>query len=120
MSESRWGKGYWKSPIGFFVLDESSGEFSLNDGDGHIVCTLQAKDREAAIVEAESVITALCQKTLAELSAPDLLQMLDAMVRTIEAHEIESLDCDRRGDIYCNCLSQQVEKAKAVIAKAKT
>lgn len=33
----------------------------------------------------------------------------------IEAHEIDTLDCDRRGEIHCDCLERAMEKARAAL-----
>ena len=37
---------------------------------------------------------------------------LKQLVGVIDAHEIESLDCDNRGDYYCDCLTKEVKKIK--------
>ena len=43
-------------------------------------------------------------------------RLLEHLCATVEAHEIESLDCDRRGEEYCNCLRKAVAKARAHLA----
>jgi hypothetical protein len=32
------------------------------------------------------------------------------LLAVLEAHDVESLDCDRRGEKYCSCLSQAIER----------
>jgi len=32
----------------------------------------------------------------------------ELIIETINSHEIETLDCDRRGEKYCNCLEQSL------------
>lgn len=51
-------------------------------------------------------------------SAPDLYARLKLLVDTIEAHEIESLSCDRDGNKWCECLQENAAKAKAALKKA--
>ena len=41
------------------------------------------------------------------------------LVETIEAHEIESLSCDRDGETYCECVRKQAQKFKAALAPQK-
>jgi hypothetical protein len=48
-----------------------------------------------------------------------LLTALGLLIDTFESHEVETLDCDHRGDVYCNCLENNIKWAKQVIARAK-
>lgn len=40
---------------------------------------------------------------------------LKNLIDVIEAHEIESMSCDRDGQNYCDCLQDEVKKAKLVL-----
>lgn len=40
--------------------------------------------------------------------------MAEELVGVIEAHEIESLSCDRDGETYCDCLRKAVVKYRAL------
>lgn len=40
---------------------------------------------------------------------------LKSLIDVIDAHEIESLSCDRDGQIFCDCLQDEVKKAKLVL-----
>jgi hypothetical protein len=44
---------------------------------------------------------------------------LEHLVGVIEAHDLESLDCDDRGDYFCDCLSLAVKQAKEALDKTK-
>lgn len=44
-----------------------------------------------------------------------LRDVLKNLVDVVEAHNLESLDCDNRGDYFCDCLSDAVKKAKEVL-----
>lgn len=72
----------------------------------------EEKDEEekepTAIVDEIYLITIQSQVT-------SLRTALEHLVGVIEAHELESLDCDDRGDYYCNCLSDAVKKAKEAL-----
>lgn len=35
------------------------------------------------------------------------------LIEVIEAHEVQTLDCDRSGRTYCDCLERAVKKAKS-------
>lgn len=47
----------------------------------------------------------------------DIEQQLRDIIGIIEAHEIDSIDCDRAGDRHCNCLSSTVNRAKKILAE---
>lgn len=72
------------------------------------------------------------QPTMAEIVAELLRQLRESqereknlanaglmLVETIEAHEIESLSCDRDGETYCECVRKQAQKFKAALAPQK-
>lgn len=42
-------------------------------------------------------------------------EALRSLVGTIEAHDVRTLDCDRRGVEYCNCLERPMKMAHAAL-----
>jgi hypothetical protein len=44
-----------------------------------------------------------------------LREALHWTVEILDAHEVETLDCDRRGEKYCTCLERQLAKARAAL-----
>jgi len=44
-----------------------------------------------------------------------LRDALTLLIGTIEAHEIDSLQCDRSEERYCNCLRAALARAKALL-----
>lgn len=61
----------------------------------------------------ESAIALLNADRLAEEKAREALNQL---VGTIEAHDVMTLDCDRRGDEVCNCLDQPMKRAREALS----
>lgn len=56
----------------------------------------------------------ICVKWLVdelEQTQKTLKQLMDI----VEAHEIESLDCDNRGEYYCDCLFDAIQQAKKAL-----
>jgi hypothetical protein len=54
------------------------------------------------------------------------LSYVDAMIcavrdllKVIDAHEIDTIDCDRRGDVHCDCLTRAKAKVEGAIAQLK-
>ena len=48
-----------------------------------------------------------------------LAAALKHLVEVIEAHEIESLSCDRDGNEYCDCLRNAATEAKRLLPNAQ-
>ena len=46
----------------------------------------------------------------------DTRQALALLVAVLEAHDVESLSCDRDGHHYCDCLADAIEQAKATLS----
>jgi len=76
-------------------------------------------------LDREDVTRVLWTRTGEWTAAPEMLaeieRLRDALallIGTIEAHEIESLQCDRTEERYCNCLRESVARAKALLAQA--
>lgn len=40
---------------------------------------------------------------------------LEQVIGVIESHEIASLDCDRRGELYCECLDSAIAQARKAL-----
>ncbi len=40
----------------------------------------------------------------------DLIKAAQDILAILDAHEVDTLDCDRRGDIHCDCLDKAKEK----------
>ena len=47
----------------------------------------------------------------------ELNTALVGLVEVIEAHDLASRDCDRRGDEWCECLNAKIASAKKVTLK---
>lgn len=56
--------------------------------------------------------------TLRETNAGLVKQAGDLLI-ILEAHEVDTLDCDRRGEKYCDCLSNHIRRLKAALDAAK-
>ena len=52
-----------------------------------------------------------------ESELAEAMKLLRSMVDTIDAHDIDSLSCDRDGKEYCECLSQTLGNAQAFLAR---
>ena len=85
-------------------------------------------DRNLAIVTARYAGTneATAANVEACAAVPDLIaevkrlrEALTDLVGTLDAHETESLDCDRRGETYCDCLAKSKTKARAILPPVK-
>ena len=56
-----------------------------------------------------------------EIETPEKIRIstlraaLSEIIAVIEAHEIESLSCDRDGEKYCECLRDLAQKAKLLL-----
>lgn len=48
-----------------------------------------------------------------------LVAALKLLCDTIDAHEIESLSCDRDGEKYCDCLRSNAAAARAALTAAE-
>lgn len=47
-----------------------------------------------------------------------LVEALTHLLGVIDAHELESLDCDRSADKYCDCLELAVKQSQDALEKA--
>jgi len=41
------------------------------------------------------------------------------LLAVLDAHEIDTFDCDRAGVVYCDCLKRSKAKVKAMMPNAK-
>lgn len=48
--------------------------------------------------------------------APGLREAAEHILSVIEAHDIATFDCDRRGDVYCDCLDKAKSRLRASLA----
>ena len=72
------------------------------------------------IVEAErDALQDLQARTLGNVRffeglADERFKALHDLLLVLDAHEVETLDCDRRGNKYCDCLEKVLKPAKAL------
>jgi hypothetical protein len=48
-----------------------------------------------------------------------LIEAGELIKETINSHEIETLDCDRRGEKYCDCLEKSLDSWDKVVKLRK-
>jgi chromosome segregation ATPase len=41
------------------------------------------------------------------------------LLAVIDAHDMDTMDCDRTGDKYCDCLRRQMDKIRTALDAAK-
>lgn len=49
----------------------------------------------------------------------ELLEALKKLLGVLDAHEVVTMDCDRRGDTYCDCLDTVKIKSIAAIRRVE-
>lgn len=49
----------------------------------------------------------------------EIEKALKLLIETIEAHDVDSLSCDRDGNHYCDCLELALEEAKKALKHLK-
>lgn len=76
------------------------------------VCWNKTDTQEHVFDCHDEIKTLRTQLTAANATIDALKAKLTRLVATIEAHEIESLSCDRDGEKYCECLKNAAKAAK--------
>jgi len=51
------------------------------------------------------------KNTALRAHAERLAEALKDIAETLEAHEVDTLDCDRAGNKFCTCLERRISKA---------
>lgn len=77
----------------------------------------QSKNRQPVSVGSTGGSADFVQENHDKLCA--LSAALKHLVEVIEAHEIESLSCDRDGNEYCDCLRNAATEAKRILPNAE-
>lgn len=49
----------------------------------------------------------------------DLARLAQSLIDTLNAHEVDSLDCDRSGVTHCDCLTKAIDRLAAAIKESK-
>jgi len=62
-------------------------------------------------------LLALCEEYDRELR--EAVTLITALVDVVDAHDIDSLSCDRDGRETCDCLSREVGRLQAFLARYK-
>jgi len=44
------------------------------------------------------------------VTVPDAQNKIVSLIDTIKSHDIESLSCDRDGELYCDCLKNAISR----------
>lgn len=76
--------------------------------------------KQLKIVEAErDALKDLQARTLGNVRffeglAHERFKVLNDLLLVLDAHEVETLDCDRRGNKYCDCLEKVPKRAEAL------
>jgi len=87
----------------------------MMDGEPFIIGSLNYNFLDLAIVNCVRAVA--CVNAMAGI--PDPAAFVDAVrmhLSTLDAHDIESLDCDRRGEKYCDCLSKSIDKLRSALS----
>jgi uncharacterized coiled-coil DUF342 family protein len=66
-------------------------------------------------IHQEAIAKANRERSRAEVLAAEVRGLLSV----IDAHEIDTLDCDRTENKYCDCLQRQIDKVRTALDPAK-
>lgn len=100
------------------------GEMAVVDWDDEVVGAVDAALKGKEPITYKDRLRALFVEIPAELSTlratnAGLVEQAGNLLSILEAHEVDSLDCDRRGEKYRDCLSNQIRRLEAALDAAK-